>query len=227
MSEIEVPQVDDLVAPELGAHRLGHAEAVDVEDAAAHAELRDVLHHRHALESDALEVRRELLGAAHVALAKLDAQIVQRARHARFLEERARGREQDAQLAAADPLERLDALAGDLRVRLGLAESFARRIERDGASVEQRLQVGEPALRLGDAVGGDDEETRRQPARERGDERRVGRSGQAAGFEPRARRGQRVEHARERRQTLDRVEQRSSDMVTRPGGCGLRSRSPR
>ena len=36
---------------------------VDVEDAAADAELRDILHHRHALEADALEMLGELLGA--------------------------------------------------------------------------------------------------------------------------------------------------------------------
>ena len=67
--EIEVPQLDDVVAPELEAHRLGHAERVDVEDAAAHAELRDVFHHRHAFEPDAFEMRGQLLRATHIALA--------------------------------------------------------------------------------------------------------------------------------------------------------------
>ena len=47
-----------------------------------------------------------------------------------------------------------------------------------------------------------------QPPRERGDERGVGRSGQAAGDQVPARRGQRVEHPVERRKTFDRVEQR-------------------
>ena len=55
--ELEVAQIDDLVAPELHAHGVGHAERVHVEDAAAQTELRDVLDHRHALEADALEMR--------------------------------------------------------------------------------------------------------------------------------------------------------------------------
>ena len=41
--EVEVAQRGDLVAPELEAHGIRHPEAVDVDDAAAHAELRDVL----------------------------------------------------------------------------------------------------------------------------------------------------------------------------------------
>ena len=56
--QIEVPKIDDLVAPKLRAHRFGHAERVHVEDAAANAELRDVLDHRYPLETDLLEVRR-------------------------------------------------------------------------------------------------------------------------------------------------------------------------
>ena len=81
------------------------------------------------------------------ALSQLDAQILQRARHARLLEQRARRREEHAQLAAREPLERLHALARDLHVRLGFAESFARRIERERRVAEQRLEIGEPALR--------------------------------------------------------------------------------
>ena len=133
--ELEVAQLDDLVAPELEAHRVRHAEGVDVEDAAAQAELRDVLYHGHALEPDALQVLRQLARAAHVALAQLDAQLGQRARQAGALQHCARGGEQDADLAAAQPLQRLHALAGDLDVRLDLAESFARRVERHGRLV--------------------------------------------------------------------------------------------
>ncbi len=56
--EVEVTQLDDLVSPELETHRLGHAEAVDVEDSAANTELRDVFDHQHSLESDGFEMQR-------------------------------------------------------------------------------------------------------------------------------------------------------------------------
>src|SRR3954469_3745841 len=84
--EIEVLEVDDLIAPELGANRLRHAERVHVEDAAANAELRDVVDHRYALEADRLEMGRQLGQPMRAALAQLDAQMSQRARHARLLE---------------------------------------------------------------------------------------------------------------------------------------------
>ena len=121
---------------------------------------------------------RELARLAHVALAQLDAKVGERAGQPRALQQRARRREQHANLAAAQPLERLDALAGDFDVRLGFAESFARRIERDRRLVEQRVQVGEQALGLRHAVGGDDEKARRKTARERGDERSIRGAGQ-------------------------------------------------
>ena len=57
--EIEVAQRRDLVAPQLEAHGIRHAEAVDVDDAAAHAELRDIVDERDALEADGLEMRDE------------------------------------------------------------------------------------------------------------------------------------------------------------------------
>ena len=199
-------QIVDLVAPELGAHRLGHAERVDVEDAAANAELRHVLDHRHALEADRLEMRRELAQPMRVALPQLDAQILERARHARLLEQRARGGDEHAQLAARELLERLDALARDLHVRLGFAESFARRIERERRVVDQRPQIGEPALRFGDSLRGDDEESRRKTARERGDEHGIGRTGKSAGDEALAGCGQCVDDPLERTEPFDAIE---------------------
>ena len=54
--QIEVSQLDDLVAPELQTNRFGHAETVDVENAAANAVLSDVIHHRHAFESVCVKV---------------------------------------------------------------------------------------------------------------------------------------------------------------------------
>ena len=67
--EIEVPEILDLVAPELGADWFRHAERVHVENAAANAELRDIFDHRDALEADSLEVFGELGEPVRCALA--------------------------------------------------------------------------------------------------------------------------------------------------------------
>ena len=93
-------------------------------------------------------------------------------------------------------------------MRLGLAEPFARRIERDRRLVEQRLQIGQPALGLRHAFRQDDEESRRKSTRERREHDGVARPGQPADGEPRAGNGNRVEHARERRQRADGIDQR-------------------
>jgi hypothetical protein len=151
--EVEVAELADLVAPELEAHRLGHAEAVDVEDAAAHRVLPDVVDERDALEAHAGEVGGEVLGAPHVAAAQLEPRLLHGARELRALEHRARRGEEDLHVAARQPLERLDALAGDLGVRLGLAERLAVRVERGlgppptaSRSASQRSASGTPAV---------------------------------------------------------------------------------
>jgi hypothetical protein len=170
--------------------------------------LRDVLDHRHALEADRLEVRRELGESMRTALAELDAQLAQCARHARALEQRTGRREQDANLAFRQAFERLDALAGDLHVGLGLTEPFARRIERERRVLEESAEVGEPAFGLGDGLGGDDEEPVLEPAGERREHGRIGRAGEAADRASLARRGEGVVEPDEGGKELDRVEQR-------------------
>src|SRR5262249_16459076 len=75
--EIEMAQVFDLVAPEFGAHGLGHPERVHVEDATPDRELRDVLDERDALESDPLEVIGQLAQPVAVPLLELDAEVAQ------------------------------------------------------------------------------------------------------------------------------------------------------
>jgi hypothetical protein len=208
-----VTQLDDLVAPELEAHRIGHAEAVDVEDAAAHRELRHVVDHLDALEADALEMRGQLLGPADVALPQLEACLAQRARQAGALEHRARRGEQDAHGPARQPLERLDPLTRDLRVRLGLAEALTVRVERHrrrGARrgrLEQRAEVGEPALGLRDARGEDDEQALRVLAREGREQDRVARARKAADGELLLRAGEVLREARIGRKGGDRVEE--------------------
>src|SRR6185437_16367644 len=154
----------NLVAPQLSANGLRHAERVDVEDSAADAELRHVLHHRDPLETDCLEMRGHVGETMHAAFAQLEPEISERAWHARLLEQRARRGDEETELAARQPFEGVDALARDLHVRLRFAESLAWRIQRDRRRIEQGVEVGEPALRLGQSFGGDDEEARRETA---------------------------------------------------------------
>ena len=105
------------------------------------------------------------------------------------------------------PLQRLHALAGHFDVRLQLAKSLSRRIQRDGLLIQQRMEIREQTLGLWNAVGHDDEESRRQTARERRDEGSVGRAGQSGDAQLPRRCGERVEYARERRQAFDSIEQ--------------------
>ena len=205
--EIEVTQILDLVAPEFGAHRFRHTERIDVEDAAADAELRHVFDHRDALESDAFEMRGKFGQPIRRALSQLDAKFLECARHPRLLEECAGRREQNAQVATGEALERFDTLARDFHMWFGLAESFACRIEGDRRIRHQRLEIREPSLGTANAVRDDDEEARWKSARERRNERNVGRARESADLQTRRRRGKRVENSRKCGKTLDRVKQ--------------------
>src|SRR6185503_1828690 len=128
--EVEMPEIDDLVAPEFRAHGLGHSERVDVENSPADAELRDIFDHRHSLESDGLQMRRKFSESMRITFPKLDAKLAQRARHSSFLEQRATRGQENSEISASQPLERLDSLTRDFHVRLCFAKPFARRIER-------------------------------------------------------------------------------------------------
>jgi hypothetical protein len=144
--EIEMPELRNFVAPELEPHRLRHSETVDIEDSAAHAELRDVIDHLHTLEPDRLEVSCESFGPMSVAFANLKSRVRKRARQLGLLENRSRGGEQNLDLAATNSLERFNALAGNFSVRLCFAEAFARGIESDESGVAKRLEVSQPSL---------------------------------------------------------------------------------
>ncbi len=151
----------------------------------------------------------ERLEPVRAARFQFEARGAHHARQARALEHGARGRDEHAHFAAREALERLHALARDLDMRLDLAESFARRIQRGAARAEQRVEIREPALRLGDRRGDHHEHAPRPAAaRERGGERGVARAGQPAGGDARARRGERGGEPREHRERVDRVEQR-------------------
>jgi hypothetical protein len=77
----------------------------------------------------------------------------------RLLENCSRSGEENLDLAAADPLERFHALAGDLGVRLGFAKTFTGRVKRDESCISQRFEIGEPSLRSGDTFGDNDEKS--------------------------------------------------------------------
>jgi hypothetical protein len=175
-----VAQLGDVVAPELEAHRLRHAEAVDVEDPAAHAELRDVLHHGNPLKANGFEMRGQLLGPSSVSLSQLESRGSQRARKLGALQQRSTGGDDDSKVAAADSLERLDPFAGYLRVGLRFPEALARRVEGDALRLHERHQVGEPALGAGDVVVQHHEEAARKILRERSEHHGVARSVKAA-----------------------------------------------
>src|SRR5438270_13831649 len=98
-------ELRDIVSPELEPHRLRHPKAVDVEDSATHAELRDIFHHIDALEADRLEVRREILWPTRVALSDFQSRCAEGARQLGPFEERAAGGDEDAESASADALE--------------------------------------------------------------------------------------------------------------------------
>src|SRR5256886_8607805 len=62
---IERPQRQDLVAPPLDPRRRRHPEPVHVEDAAAHAELRDLGDRRHARVAHLADRKSTRLNSSH------------------------------------------------------------------------------------------------------------------------------------------------------------------
>ena len=92
-------------------------------------------------------------------------------------------------------------------MRLHFAEAFARRVQRDGNLVDERLQVGEPAFGVAQLVGDDHDQPLRKGAREGGDQHGIGATGEAANTKRPTRTGKGLEYAVERRKAGDRVEQ--------------------
>ena len=135
-------QLDNIIAPELKAHRLGHAERVDVDDATTYGELGNILHHRHPFKSNGFEVRRERFQATYITLAQFQSSAGQSARQRRLFEHRPRGGEQHPDATSAEQFQRFNTLTGDFRMRLHFAEAFAGRVQRHGDVIHQRLQIG-------------------------------------------------------------------------------------
>ena len=178
---VELSKRRHLIAPELEAHGAGHPESVDVHDPTAHRELRDVVDEGHPLEPNGLEMRCQVLKPVLRAVADFQPSPAKRAGQTRALEHRTSRRHEQAHATPRDLLQRLDALAGDLEVRLDLAESLPRRIERHRLLlVVQRRQIGEPPFGVGQRFRDDDEESPLAfSPRERGGEGGVAGPGQA------------------------------------------------
>ena len=101
-------QLGEIVAPELQPDRFGHAESVDVHDAAAHGELRDIFDHLDLFEADRHEVVGERLETPDLTTPKFESRRGERFRDAGAFQHRARSGEQDPHAAAGHPLERLE-----------------------------------------------------------------------------------------------------------------------
>ena len=146
--EIEVTELDDLVAPEFEPYGFGHAERVDVEDAATHRELGHVFNHRYAFKADRFEVGREIFRAPFVPFAQFKAGASKCARQRGAFEHRARRRQQETNATAHQFFERFNAFARDFRVRLDFTKAFARRVQSNRKIVDHRFEVGKPPLRV-------------------------------------------------------------------------------
>ena len=134
--------------------------------------------------------------------------VSERGRHPGPLRGGPRRGDQDPEPALEQGLERLDPLAGDLVVRLLLAQRLALRIERD-RHVGEVLQIGEPALGVGRRRC-DDGESRwgmrpraRRPAR-----RRSSPAGRRSGAAAPA--GSRSRRSKANRGSLERIEQQGA-----------------
>jgi hypothetical protein len=115
----------------------------------------------------------EILGAARVAFTNFESSLRERSRQLRFLEECAGGCEKNAHFSTTDSFQSFDSLPCNFGMRLYFAESLARGIESYGCSIDQGLEISEPALRSGDTFGDDDVESAGTGVRERSDGERV------------------------------------------------------
>jgi hypothetical protein len=104
---------------------------------------------------------RKIFGTPCVALSQLQARVRERLRQLGPLEQRPRSGEENANVAAGETLESLDALAGNFRMGLGFSKPFTGRVERDRQVIVERFEIRQPALGTRDAFGNDDEKSPR------------------------------------------------------------------
>jgi hypothetical protein len=182
IENVELADRRDLVAPEFETHGLGRAEAEEVEDAAAQRVLADGLDQRRALEAESPRAARRARHAHLRAGLEREPQLGQAGRHLGALLQRAGGRDEDADAAGEQRLERLDAQTADLDVVLGrlVRQRLALRKERGAAFAENRVEVGFERLGNRRACGATTTKTRCGSARARAARAGSPRSRQAA-----------------------------------------------
>ena len=90
--------------------------------------------------------------------------------------------QQNAHLTVGHARQRLDPLPRDLGVRLRFAKPLARRVQRNGRITRERLQIGEPPLRVREPLRHHDEEAPRESACERSHDDGGRRAGETANW---------------------------------------------
>ncbi len=171
--EIEVPKLHYLIAPELHPHGLGHAESVDIENAATQAELGHLFYRGDTLETNRRQVLGDLRRPADVAATQFETSVHEGARQTCALQNSSRCGEQYVNVAPTQSLQRLHPLAGHLGVRLDLAIALPRRIEQHADIVGHHAKVGQPSLSLREAFSNDGEKTAGMAPSDRRDEERI------------------------------------------------------
>src|SRR5436309_1949703 len=206
--EIEAPHRCDLVDPPFDARGAGHAESVHVENAAANAVLRDLGDCGHALVSHGVEALRGVRQAP-LLFTNLDheAPLLERRGYGSPLRGRARGGDHHADRAAQQCIDRFDAFAGQLVMRLHGTERLALGVQRGRFGAEQGLQISEPAFRVRRRGRNDGEHALWEAASERGHQHGRARAGQATDTHARSRRWQSLDERAGGGQLLEPLEQ--------------------
>src|SRR2546428_7495444 len=176
--EIEAAHRDDFVAPPFDAGRRRHPEAVDIENPATNAVLGDFGDCRDALISHHIETLRGV-GESPFLFIDFDHEprLLESRRHRRPLGAGSRCSDQDTHRPAQQRLERLDALARELVMRLLGAQRLALRLECRHVGSKQCLQIREPALPVRRGGSDDGKDALRQGSSERGDQHGGTRAG--------------------------------------------------
>src|SRR6266700_2140117 len=165
--QIEGPERRDVVSPPFDPRRRRHPEAVHVEDAAAHAELRHLGHGRHAGVPHLFEAPYHVREPETASGVERQPRVSEGRRHPGSLRRGACRSHEQANPPREQRLEGFDPLAGDLDVRLLGTERLALRVQRGGVARE-RLQIGQPALGIGRRRRHHDEHVLRTLPRQRG-----------------------------------------------------------
>ena len=125
--EVEHAHRTDFVAPPFDPGGAGHAEAVEVDDAAPHRELRHFGHGRHATVAHRFKGGHELAQWSLFPRGEAQSHRLEGSRNGGALGAGTDRGDEHADLAVQQLREGLDPLTGDLEVRLVLSQRFALR----------------------------------------------------------------------------------------------------